>query len=71
MNVYAKDLLRRVMLLWLGAEGRGCVLNNLFEGERRTYKDGTFYVKPEMLKTSAIFPFKYMKNSVSRTFCLE
>ena len=35
------------------------------------YKDGTFDVKPEMLKTSAIFPFKYMKNSVSRTFCLE
>ena len=44
---------------------------NLFEGERRMYKDGTFYVKPEMLKTSAIFPFKYMKNSVSPTFCLE
>ena len=59
------------MLLWLGAEGRGVFWTNLFEGERRMYKDGTFYVKPEMLKTSAIFPFKYMKNSVSRTFCLK
>ena len=33
MNVYAKDLLRRVMLLWLGASGEergGCVLNLVF-----------------------------------------
>ena len=51
--------------------GGGVFWPNLFEGERRLYKDGIFYVKPEMLKTGATFPFKYMKNSVSRTFCLE
>ena len=38
MNVYAKDLLRRVMLLWLGASGEGrgglCFEFGLFEGER-------------------------------------
>ena len=51
--------------------GGGVFWTNLFEGKRGLYKDGIFYVKPEMLKTGATFPFKYMKNSVSRTFCLE
>ena len=54
MNVYAKDTLRKIMLLWLAAsgEGRGVVFD-LFEGERGLCWDGTSQVKPEMLKTSA------------------